>query len=225
MSKRIIVFAPHPDDETFGCGGTIAKKINDGYDVLVVIMTDGRYAFEKVLGISSDPSPDELKEIRKDEVIRAMKILGVPTENIIFLNFEDGKLNDFKKEAEKKVIRILAENHPEEVYFPYKKDAHPDHKATYYIVKNAIRKLGIHVAEYQYSIGTKFSRIGPILDHFLAIFRRNIHRVDISKYLSKKKEAIEQFKSELNLISREQTCPLINNIKKYLREEEIFYTK
>jgi len=65
MKKKIVVFAPHPDDETWGCGGTIAKKLREGYEILIVVMTDGRYAFKKVLGIDSDPTPEELKEIKK----------------------------------------------------------------------------------------------------------------------------------------------------------------
>ena len=46
-------FAPHPDDETWGCGGTVAKKISEGYEVLIMVLTDGRYAFQKMLGIES----------------------------------------------------------------------------------------------------------------------------------------------------------------------------
>lgn len=41
MNKRIIVFAPHPDHETLGCAGTIAKRLNEGYEVLLVVLTDG----------------------------------------------------------------------------------------------------------------------------------------------------------------------------------------
>ena len=62
--KTVIVFAPHPDDETWGCGGSIAKKISEGFEVIVVILTDGRYAFSEIFGINSDPTPEELKEIR-----------------------------------------------------------------------------------------------------------------------------------------------------------------
>ena len=74
MKEKIIVFAPHPDDETLGCGGTIAKRIVEGYEVIIVIMTDGRHSYLEMLGIDKDPTPNELKEIRKEEVKRATRI-------------------------------------------------------------------------------------------------------------------------------------------------------
>ena len=217
------MFAPHPDDETFGCGGTIAKKISEGYEVLIVVMTDGRYAFQKVLGIDSDPTPEELKEIRKDEVKRAVKILGVPGKNIVFLDFIDGELKNHEAEAVEKVIEIFNGNDPVEVYFPYKKDAHPDHRATHRIVKNAIGKLGINVSMYQYSIGQKYAHIGPIIDSLLNLFKHNIIRVEISKFLSLKKGAVKEFRSEVSIISSKQRKPLEENVNKFLKREEVFY--
>jgi LmbE family N-acetylglucosaminyl deacetylase len=40
--KSILVFAPHPDDETLGCGGTIANRVREGHEVEIFFMTDGR---------------------------------------------------------------------------------------------------------------------------------------------------------------------------------------
>ena len=223
MKKKAIVFAPHPDDETWGCGGTIAKKLREGYEILIVVMTDGRYAFKKVLGIDSDPTPEELKEIRKEEIKRAVKILGVPEENIVFLNFIDGELEKHEKEAEEKVAKILSENDPAEIYIPYKKDSHPDHRATYRIVKNVIKKLNISASIYQYSIGQKYARIGPIIDSLLNIFKHNMIRIDISEFFSLKKAAVKEFKSEVSIISSKQQKPLAEDISKFLKKQEVFY--
>ncbi|MEM3769689.1 MAG: PIG-L family deacetylase [Candidatus Bathyarchaeia archaeon] len=218
------MFAPHPDDETFGCGGTIARRVSEGYDVLIVVMTDGRYAFLKMLNIDSDPTPEELKEIRKEEVKRATKILGVPEENLIFLNFEDGTLRNSMEEAERKVTEILKMYRPVEVYFPYKSDVHPDHQAAYHIVKGAVARAGFPINGYQYSTFHKYMRLGPIIDRTLGIIRRNIIRVDVSKFLSKKEAAIKEFKSELSIISNVQKNPLIKakDIKNYLKSKELF---
>lgn len=217
------MFAPHPDDETWGCGGTIAKRISEGYEVSIVVMTDGRYAFLTMLGIDSDPTPEELKEIRKEEVKRATGILGVPEENLIFLNFVDGTLENNTEKAEEKVTEILSKNHPVEVYSPCKKDAHPDHRAAYRIVRNSIRKLGISAVTYQYSIGQKYSRIGPIIDALLNLLKHNMVRVDISKFLSLKETAAKEFKSELATISSKQQNPIADDVKKFLKRKETFY--
>lgn len=223
MSKRIIVFAPHPDDETVGCGGTIAKKISEGYDVLIVVMTDGKHAFSKVLGINSDPSPEQLKEIRTEETKKATKILGVPEENIIFLDFEDGKLEENAEKAEERVTQILKQFRPEEVYFSSEKDCHEDHRATSRIVRNAIKKLGLSTLEYRYSIAQRFSRIGPMFDRFLNLFKRRMIRVDTSEFVSLKEKAMKEYRSEITIISSKQKRPVVVEFKRYLKDKETFY--
>lgn len=222
-NKKIVVFAPHPDDETLGCGGSIAKKLSEGYDVIIVVITDGRYAFSEILGIHSDPSPEDVREIRREEVKRAVKILGVQKENLIFLEFEDGTLEKNEKRVEEKISQIIKENSPVEVYFPYEKDVHPDHRATNRAVRNAIKNLGITVRKYQYSISQKYSRMGPIIDILLNIFKHNIVHVDISRFHSVKRAAVREFKSEIEIISSKQQKPLMNNIDMFLNHEEPFY--
>jgi len=223
MSKKIIVFAPHPDDETLGCGGTIAKRISEGYEVLIVVMTDGKYAFSKALGIDSDPSPEELIQIRKEEIKLATKKLGVREENIIFLDFEDGKLGENSKEAEEKVTKILKESCPEEVYFPYGKDDHIDHRAANRIVRNSIEKLDLQTSRYQYSICQRYSRAEPLMDKFLNYFKHNMVQVDIADYLLLKEAAIKTFKSETTIISSKQRRPILTKIRGFLRNRETFY--
>lgn len=218
------MFAPHPDDETFGCGGTIAKKISEGYEVLVVVMTDGRYAFLNVLGLDADPTPEQLKKIRQEEVKRATKILGVPEDNLVFLDFVDGTLENSKKEAEEKVVEILQENHPDEVYIPYKRDGHSDHRAAYKIVKNALKKVGGSPVCYMYSITHRFARFGRFIDAFLAfLFRCKKVCVDVSEFLHVKKLAIAEFKSELTVVSVRQHKPVIASTEKFEKEKEMFY--
>lgn len=224
-NKRVIVFAPHPDDETFGCGGTIAKRVRERYEVLVVFLTDGRHAFSEVLGINSDPTPEELREIRKEEVKRAMKILGVREENLFFMDFEDGTLEKNEDKAEEKVMEILIKNPPTEVYFPYEKDFHPDHRVTNRIVRNSIKKLGLSTMRYKYSIVRTYVRVGLLIDAVLNLFRRNMIRVDVSKFLPLKIEAVNEFKSEVSVISGRQKEPVISPrlMESLLKGEETFF--
>jgi LmbE family N-acetylglucosaminyl deacetylase len=224
MAKKVIVFAPHPDDETCGCGGTIAKKIREGCEVLIVIMTDGRHALSEALGIYSDPTPSELKEIRKEEVKKATRILGVPEENLLFLDFEDGRLRKEEKEAQEKIDEILRKNPmPMEIYYPYEKDCHIDHRLTNRLVKNAIRRLGVHTTEYKYTVVRIYARIGPIIDSFLNLFRQNMIRIDISEFLPLKEAALNEFKSMTTTISNRQEKPLEENPKRFVKKEEIFF--
>lgn len=67
---KAIIFAPHPDDEVFGCGGAIIKHVQQGDEVKVVIVTDGGFL------ISKQQDKSEYKEIRKEESRNAAKVLG-----------------------------------------------------------------------------------------------------------------------------------------------------
>ena len=222
MNQKIVVFAPHPDDETVGCGGAIAKRISQGYDVLVVVMTDGRHAFSHSLGIHSDPSPEDVKTIRREEIKGVMKIYGLPEENLILLDFEDRKLQNSAEEAEEIVTQILEKNRPVEVYFPVAQDYHKDHKATNRIVKNSIRKLHLSTMKYQYKVSHKFSRIGPIYDDVLEPFKHTIF-VNVSEFLPLKEEALRAYISEISIISKTQKRPIVMKPERFLRPYEEFY--
>lgn len=228
LKKRIIVFAPHPDDETLGCGGTIARRINEGYEVIVVVITDGRYSFSVVLGIDSDPTPEELKEIRKNETIRATKILGVPKDNLLFLDFEDNTLATHEKEVEEKIINIMKQYTPEEVYFTYEKDYNYDHQATSRIVRRSVQRLGLPSIQYQYSIARPgtcgvYGRIRPLIDAVMNIFKKNYVKIDVTEFLSLKQKALSEFKSEISIISNKQKKPITQDKDHFLKNNETFF--
>lgn len=223
LSRRIIVFAPHPDDEALGCGGTIIKKTTEGYDVIIVFITDGRYAFSKILGIKSDPSPEELKQIRRVEALKAAKTLGVPNGNLHFLDFEDGTVEKQREQVEKKILNMLKKYSPQEIYFPSEKDYNCDHRFTSLIVSNSVRKLGLVTKAYKYSITQKYSRIGPIKDRFLNLFKHHMIDVDISSFLTQKLAAIQQYKSQITLISNKQNRSILKHVKRFSKKTETFY--
>lgn len=181
MKKRVIVFCPHWDDGTLGCGGTIAKKINEGFEVLMVVMISTRHA---------------------KEAQRAPRILGFPEKNLIFLNFKDRTLENNEREAQEKIIEILRKTSPAEVYFTYEKDDHPDHRATNRIVRNSIKKAGLSTMKYQYSIWQVYGRIGPVIDSFLNLFKHNIICIDISEFIHLKEAVLKETECEPLLIKR-----------------------
>lgn len=226
MRKSILVFAPHPDDETLGCGGTIAKKSSEGYEVIVVVLTDGRHAFSKVLGIDSDPTPEELKQIRREETMRAIATLGIPKENLFFLDFEDGMLGKHEKEIEEKIMEIMKKYPPVEVYFPSAKDYNPDHQATNRIVKQSIQKSRLRPVKLEYSITQRYARVGPFLEKLVNLVKNDIAEIDISEFAGLKERAVNEFKSQISMISKEQKSPIIEHtrVEKYLTNKEKFHT-
>ena len=126
-------------------------------------------------------------------------------------------------ELDEKITEILSKKCPVEVYFPYKNDYHPDHRAAYQTINNSIKKLGIFPKKYQYSITRKYARIGPIIDKLYSLFNHHIVSIDISKYLPLKKEAINEFKSEIMTISERKNKSITGDISKFMTNNENFY--
>lgn len=92
---RMLVFAPHNDDETLGAGELIKKTIKNGGEVRVVLITNGD-GFKEAIQFdyyNLNPKPKDYINfgyIRQKESIEALKLCGVPKENIMFLGYPDG---------------------------------------------------------------------------------------------------------------------------------------
>lgn len=221
LRKRMVVFSPHPDDAALGCGGTIAKRMSEGFEVYVVMLTDGRHAFTKKLGIISEPSPEEVKQIRREEFIGAMRMLQVPEKNLFFFDFEDGTLDMHEKEAEEKTIGIIEKYWPADLYYPFRRDCHPDHRATNEIVRHVLRQLR-YAGSYEFTITHTYARLGPVVEKFLSVLKRDEVEEDISAFVSLKKSVLDKYKSEITIISSKQKEPLHTSVKRFLKKKEIF---
>lgn len=85
--KTILVFTPHPDDDTFCCGGTLALLAKQHNNIHIVLYTnDDKGSYDP------DMSGERLAQIRGAEEEEACRILGIPKENIHWLQFHDGML-------------------------------------------------------------------------------------------------------------------------------------
>lgn len=92
---RVMVLAPHCDDETLACGGLIAKAVQAGAQVRVVLLTNGdgfRYAAERLFEEIEVPPGDYLKMAaeRQRESVDAVSALGLAARNVTFLGYPDG---------------------------------------------------------------------------------------------------------------------------------------
>lgn len=145
LQQSAIVFSPHQDDETLGCGGTIIQKIKAGADVKVIFMTDGCRSHTLL-------PAQELKTIRAQEAVEACQTLGVARSNIFFLEFEDATLTNSYKIAIPVVTELLNCHQPEQVFIPYQKDFLDDHIATHHIVLAALKQTSYPATVYEYAI-------------------------------------------------------------------------
>jgi len=92
---RVVVFAPHPDDETIGCGGVIQQVLAAGGRAFVVFLTNGDHnqvafkLYEKRI-VLRPRDYIAMGELRRAEALEAAHALGVPRENLFFLGYPDG---------------------------------------------------------------------------------------------------------------------------------------
>ena len=110
--KTILVVTPHPDDETFSCGGILAQLAENGNNIQILIYTTDNSG-------SNDPqmTKDHLKAIRKAEEEEACKILGIPKDNITWLGHDDGMLEYVdRRELTKQVTREIRRHRPDAVF-------------------------------------------------------------------------------------------------------------
>jgi LmbE family N-acetylglucosaminyl deacetylase len=121
-----MVLAPHPDDETLGCGAVLARAAAAGTPVSVVVATDGRHST-----LSTVYSPERIADLRTSELRAACRALGVPDRDIVQLGFEDRTLADNLPALTEQLAGLFAERRPELVLVPCRQDAHPDHRATH----------------------------------------------------------------------------------------------
>jgi LmbE family N-acetylglucosaminyl deacetylase len=85
--KTVLLFTPHPDDDAFCCGGTLARLVEQGNTVRVVIYTnDDKGSYDP------DMTSERLARIRKAEEEEGNRIVGIPSENLIWLGHHDGML-------------------------------------------------------------------------------------------------------------------------------------
>lgn len=130
-----VVFAPHQDDETLGCGGTIIQKRRANVPVWIVFLTDGSTSHTKFFG------KEEMRALRMQEARSAGRVLGVPDEYIRFLEFPNGELKQHNAAAQQHIETFLAETHPREIFIPSPWDFHFEHRETALVVMAALARL------------------------------------------------------------------------------------
>ncbi len=177
---QVLVIAPHPDDETIGAGGTIARHVAGGDEVFLCVVTQGY----------SPPWPADIVETARRQVEAARKVLGI--KRVFFLGFPTVKLNTVPNaELTGALQKVVDETMPEVVYAPAASDVNQDHRIVFEATLVACRPLpgGIVKRVLCYETGYS-SRYGQ------EPFAPNVF-VDIEPFLGKKLEAMRCYETEL----------------------------
>lgn len=131
--ENVLVLAPHTDDGELGCGGTIAKFIEDG-----------RKVFCAAFSIAEDSVPDGFeKDALRYEFTEAMRLLGLPDENLFIYGFKVRHFPQYRQQILEEIIKLRNKVNPTIVLIPSPNDIHQDHQVIAAEGLRAFKKISV----------------------------------------------------------------------------------
>ncbi|HEY9852380.1 MAG TPA: PIG-L deacetylase family protein [Leptolyngbyaceae cyanobacterium] len=192
MKNKILIIAPHADDEVLGVGGTMARFAAEGAEVYVVIATQG---------YPPDYS-EEVSKIVREQALVANRLLGVKQTQ--FLPLPAANLDSVPyREINNQLVEAIHNIQPQILYIPFNGDLHVDHQRIFLSALVAARPNLINTPNRIYAYET-MSETNWNAPYLTPNFVPNVF-VDISDYLEMKIEAMELYASQLKPFPHERS--------------------
>lgn len=194
MLGPTVVLAPHPDDESLGCGGLLALLRQAGQPVWCVLMSDGTMSHPNSRKF---PAPAR-QQLREQELRAALTELGVPAQALFPLNLPDGAVPapdaPAGAAAVQQLVEFLEHTQPATVLVPWRRDPHPDHRATHQLALAALAQLTPAPRLLEYVVWG-WERAAPA--DLPQAGETQGWQLDIAPVLAQKQRAIAAHKSQL----------------------------
>lgn len=200
--KKVLIIAPHPDDEILGCGGIIIRNIAEGNEVYVCIVTKGCLPLF---------NPERVEENRND-ARKCHQHIGI--KKTFFLDFPAAMLEKVDRyELNGKILDVIKEVQPDEAYIPHWGDMQKDHQMVAEAAMVALRpKYHPQVKKiFGYETMSETAWNAPSVQNE---FIPNVF-VDITDYIEKKKEALSFFKLQISQFPDARSIEAIDALAKY----------
>lgn len=199
--ERVMVFAPHPDDDIIACGGSIAKHVQKGHHVSIVYLSSGEAG-------SLSYVPEDLAKIREAEAARAAGLLGVA--DLIFLSNPDGYIS-FTRETLEIIIRLIRSKKPTKVYLPHENESVLDHQQTHRLVWEACKRAA---GPWFHDCGKESWSVSSMLAYEVWTPLQNVTLAeDISDFISVKLAALREHQSQLADIAYDEAIEGLNRYR------------
>ncbi|MDN3676685.1 PIG-L deacetylase family protein [Flavobacterium paronense] len=200
--KKILVIAPHPDDEVLGCGGIIKKYAAAGNSVYVLIVTRGTPKLY---------SDEKIKNVR-NEAKRAHEILEV--KETLFFDFIAPDLDiTSRAEISRAIAKVIQELQIEELYLPHRGDIHHDHGIVFHAGLVAARPVNNSTVKriFTYETLSETEWAAPFSDD---AFIPN-HFVNIEAQMKSKLDAMICFGTQVKSFPSTRSLETIEALAKY----------
>ncbi|MEY8198223.1 MAG: PIG-L deacetylase family protein [Colwellia sp.] len=185
--RNILIVAPHADDESLGCGGSILRFIDEGCQVSWLIVT----GMSLEAGFSIEQIERRKKEIEKVTMMYQFS-------NVIELNLPPAALDTLPKgDIIAGISKVIKELEPQDVYTVYRNDVHSDHEMVFDAVASATKSFRYPFIERIFAYET-ISETDYGLKPEDSGFRPNVF-VNISDYIDRKLKILNVFESEMGI--------------------------
>lgn len=198
---KALVFAPHPDDETLGCGGLLAAFQEAKIPTQAILVTSGDFGEHGKQGGA----------VREDETRAAARILGI--QSVDFWQVKDRSVRCDEPSIEAARLAII-ESGADLILTTSFNEIHPDHRATAWLVIEATRRLvseGKDLRVAMYEVGAPLARVDVL--------------IDITAYEAKKRAAIAVYHSQLNISPFDEYIFALNHFRTYTLPVQVKYAE
>lgn len=190
---RTVIVIPHPDDEALGCGGLLALLRQAGQAVAAVLVSDGTMSHPH----SQDFSAIARRELRYAELRHALAVLGVDEDQVLYLGLPDSQVpsaGSAFEAAATQLASFLTEQQATTVLTPWRRDPHPDHRASSQLTAAALAQLPQPPRRLEYVVWA-WERAAPA--DLPQPGEGTGFRLDIAAVLPQKQRAIAAHRSQL----------------------------
>jgi LmbE family N-acetylglucosaminyl deacetylase len=191
-----VIVVPHPDDEALGCGGLLALLRQAEVPVAAVLVSDGSMSHPH----SQDFSANARRELRYAEFRHALAVLGIDEsdDNVLYLHLPDSQVPTsgqpgFAKASEQ-LAAFIARKQAATVLVPWRRDPHPDHRATSQLTAAALAQLPQPPRRLEYVVWA-WERAAPA--DLPQPGEGTGFRLDIEAVLARKQRSIAAHRSQL----------------------------
>lgn len=181
--EKVLIIAPHMDDEVLGCAGAILKH-KDNHDNVALIFVAHRIYEHKYDKVAST--------IEKTHALKAKRILGYDEE--VFLDLKDERLDASIQDIVIPIEKHIKKIRPSLVYLPFRNDNNQDHRAVFDACRVVFRPIAVPFVKkiFMYEVPSSTDQSPPLSEN---AFLPNFY-IDITKYINKKIKAYRCYKTE-----------------------------